>query len=273
MHQVEKLYILETSIARNKKLKDDQKIALAKQLEKLKVDLVLIDPDDTAIASKLESILKETIVVAETLPKKDRMDKALKTLKGFHKKRLRIIFTPEILDEFNLNDNNVKNDTLNMVKDAIEYAKQYVDDIEFMMIKCDKIHNMFMYRIIEAAQTAKAFVITLSDKDGKLLTHEYGTLFEEVLYNIPESESITLGCSAKNSLGLATANTLAAIINGARQVDVNLINTSSLTDNASLRAILKVYNMRTDTFKQKTNLNQEEIEPSYKMLEEFIYLK
>jgi 2-isopropylmalate synthase len=272
MQEVERLYIIETTLANNKKLSIEQKVSLAEQLEKLKVDAVLIDHKNKEFVEKILPVFKETKVVACANLSKEEIDETWATIKSFPLARLRLVLEPSLFQDFNLDNVQVKKDAIKMVVDAIQYAKKLSDEVDFTIVKFDKLHRIFMYRLIEAAADSKANVITVTLDEHKYLTHEFSELINDIMYNLPEAESLILGVSCRNSIGLATANTLAAIINGARQIDVNLMSFNTCTDNASLKAILKVYNMRTDLFNQNTRLAIDELEASYKLYEELIKL-
>jgi len=270
MKEIEKLYIVETSLAKNEKLTADQKFALACQLQKLNVDAIEINPEEKDLITKLKPEIKEITVTASALPRQDSLDETWNALESFAIPRLRIKLDPELLKEANLNNLEIKNDLIKMVKDSIKYAKKLTDNVEFIVVKYKDIHKMFLYRILEATGDSDVKIMTVTDKDSIYLTHEYAELFDNIMYNLPEFDKLILGVSCRNKLGLATSNTLAAINYGARQADVNLIGSNKCSDNASLKSILKTCELRNDVFKLTHNLNLDELDNSFKMLKDFI---
>lgn len=264
MNHSTKLNIVETTLASEKNLSLDQKIELAKQLEKLNVDVIEIPANNNELASELASIINIK-VAASALLSKDDIDRAGNILKDFKEKRLRLILAPEVYTDFDIESVEVKKDLLKMVKDSISYTKTLVDDVELIIIKNHKLHDMFIYRIIETAIDLNTSTITVTDNDGTLMSCEYGKMINNTIYNLPEFENSTLGASTKETIGLATSNALAAIYNGATQIDVNLIN---IGYNASLGDILKAFKARKDLFNIETNLNYDELQPVYQLFKD-----
>ncbi|MGD9581998.1 MAG: hypothetical protein AB7V50_11555 [Vampirovibrionia bacterium] len=256
MQDLETLYLLDTSLTK-KYLSQDEKITLAKTFEKINIDIIEIPANDKDLASEIVENIKDTTIAVSTILAKDKIDEAINLIKNAAQKRLRLILTPELYEDFDLNDNTNKKDLVKMVKDSITYSKSQIEDIEFIIIINDKIHRLFLFKLIESAAEAGAKTVTIADKEGKIIPYELTELFKETFISMPDIENLIIGTSCNNKLGMASANTVAAIIEGSRQVEVTAIASCISNDSASLQDILRTHKFRKDLLKVKLNLNPE----------------
>lgn len=257
MNDSETLYLLDTSLTKES-LTIDEKIILAKKLEKLQIDIIEVPAKDKDTASTIAQSIKDITVAITTLPLQKDINEAWDIIKNSAKPRLRLILSPDLIKEINFNENGDKQEVIKLVKDSISYAKTLTEDVEFILVKTQKIHKLFLFRLIETAAEAGAKTVTISDAKGKLITDEVSELFEEAFTNLPDFENLVIGASCHNKLGLANANTLSAVMHGAKQIEITAIDTHFSNDTASLQDFLRAHELRDDLFKQKINLNPEE---------------
>lgn len=257
MNDLETLYLLDTSLTKDS-LTKDEKITLAKRLEKLNIDIIEVSKQDEDTSSQIATFIKDITVAITTLPIQKDLNEAWDIIKNSNNKRLRLILTPDLIKEMDLDDNKDKQEVINLVKDSITYALTLTKDIEFIIVKTKKIHKLFLFRLMETAAEAGAKTVTISDAKGKLITDEVSELFKEALTNIPDFENLIIGAACNNKLGLANANTISAVLNGARQIEITSIDSHFSNDSASLQDFLRAYELREDLFKQKINLSPEE---------------
>ena len=266
MKDTAKLLLVDTSL-KTKKLSLENKIKLAKQLEKFNVDVVELPVDEKDLASALVSDIKEITLAISCLPRQDKLNEAWNLIKDANKSRLRLLLAPELLKDINLNNVQDKNDVIKLVKDSVVFAKKLTENIEFVIINFEDIHKMFLYRIIEEAAEAGARIVTVVDSNSNFISSETGDLFGRILFNLPDFDELIIGSANNNKLGLSTANSLAAIYNGARQVDVSVINCSCTTSTTPLKDLLKAIETRKDIFKITTSLNFEEFNNTFELVE------
>lgn len=270
MNVSEKLYIVETTLTKNNNLAPDQKIQLAKQLEQLNIDVLLLPCKEKDLSLQITKEIKNIILAVNTIPLQPNVNEAWEILKNAAKPRLRLVLTKELLKDHDLSSVEVKNDVINLLSDSVTYAKTLTDNIEFIIENFENLHRIFLYRIIETVADAKVKVVSITDNDGYTLTHEYGELFKEIIDNIPEFEDLTLGTVCINKMGISTANTLAAISNGAKQIEANLFYTDSDKENANLKHILQAFVIRKDLFKLETNINMDVLTPAYSLFKDLL---
>lgn len=257
MKDLEPLYLLDTSLTKES-LTKDEKITLAKRLEKLHIDIIEVPNYDKETSFNIAQAVKDITVAITTLPVQNNVNEAWDIIKTATNPRLRLLLSPDLIKEMDLEDNKDKQDVINLVKDSITYAKTLTQDVEFIIVKTKKIHKLFLFRLMETAADAGAKTVTISDAKGKLITDEISELFKEAFINLPDLENLTIGTACNNKLGLANANTISAVLNGARQIEITAIDSHLSNDSASLHDFLRAYELRDDLFKQQINLNPEE---------------
>lgn len=259
MTETRKLFLLDTSLT-DKSLTDDQKLQLARLLKKINVDIIQLPENHRDLSLKIASEIKTTKLAISCEPLQNKLDQASEILKNVENSRLRLMLTRELLQKVNLDKIQDKNDVLKLVKDSIAYAQKLTDDVEFIIINFEGLHNMFIYRLIEQAADVGIKTITIADYEGYCLTHESAELFSDIFFNIPDYKELLIGTSNKNTLGSATANTVAAILNGALQAEVRAFKACTSDSTASLRALLTTLKTRKKLFKLTTSVIAEELE-------------
>ena len=226
------------------KLNTDQKILIARQLELLGVDVIeagfpVSSPGDFLAVEAISKIIKNTTICALTRANKNDIEIAAKALKFAQKPRIHTgIGTSElhIVHKFNATQNEI----LDRAAEAVAYAKTFVDDVEFYAEDAGRTDNEFLAKICIEAIKQGATVLNIPDTTGFCLPEEYGQKIMYLKNNVIGIEKAILSTHCHNDLGMATANAVAGIINGARQVECTINGIGERAGNTALEEIAMV---------------------------------
>ncbi|MEO0059239.1 MAG: 2-isopropylmalate synthase [Bacteroidota bacterium] len=226
------------------KLNTDQKIIIARQLELLGVDVIeagfpVSSPGDFLAVEAISKIIKNTTICALTRANKNDIEIAAKALKFAQKPRIHTgIGTSElhIVHKFNATQNEI----LDRAAEAVAYAKTFVDDVEFYAEDAGRTDNEFLAKICTEAIKQGATVLNIPDTTGFCLPEEYGQKIMYLKNNVIGIEKAILSTHCHNDLGMATANAVAGIINGARQVECTINGIGERAGNTALEEIAMV---------------------------------
>jgi 2-isopropylmalate synthase len=247
-----------------------EKMHLAAQLEKLRVDILEAGFPSSSegdfqgvqmIAKKIRNI--EVAALART-SKKD-VDAAWSSIKEAANPRIHLfIATSDIHLKHKLKMD--RNQVINKAVEAIKYAKQFTNNIEFSAEDGSRTDRDFLSRIFEAAISAGATTVNLPDTVGYSIPDEFADLTAYVKSHTPNIGKAILSVHCHNDLGLATANTLAGINAGARQVEVTVNGIGERAGNTSLEEVVMSLHTRRDYLQYFTDINTKEIYPSSHLL-------
>jgi 2-isopropylmalate synthase len=132
---------------------------------------------------------------------------------------------------------------------AVKLARQYTDDIEYFMEDSGRADRDYVYQVVEAVIDAGATTVNVPDTTGYTYPEEYHELIAGIISNVPNSDKAIFSCHCHNDLGMATANTLAGVLGGARQVEVTVNGIGERAGNTSLEEVVMALNIRKDYFK------------------------
>lgn len=144
---------------------------------------------------------------------------------------------------------------------AVKYAKRFVEDVQYYLEDAGRADPEYLYRVVEAVIDAGATVVNIPDTTGYSTPEEWGGLIRSVFEKVPNVDKATISVHCHNDLGMATANTLASILNGARQVEVTINGLGERAGNASLEEVVMAIHTRKDLFKFTTGINTKLIYP------------
>ncbi|WP_272022065.1 2-isopropylmalate synthase [Olleya namhaensis] len=226
------------------KLNTEQKVIIAKQLDQLGVNVIeagfpVSSPGDFKSVEEISKIVKNATVCGLTRAVENDIKVAAKALK--HAKHPRIhtgIGTSDshILHKFKSN----KADIIQRAYDAVKYAKSFVEDVEFYAEDAGRTDNEYLARVCEAAIKAGATVLNIPDTTGYCLPSEYGAKIKYLKENVKGIEKAILSCHCHNDLGLATANSIEGVINGARQIECTINGIGERAGNTALEEVVMV---------------------------------
>lgn len=243
----EKIYIFDTTLRDGEqvpgcKLNKDEKIRLALHLEALGVDIIeagfpISSPGDFDSVESISRVVKETTVCGLTRAVQKDIEVAAEALK--HAKR------PRIHTGIGSSDNHIKykfnttrEDILERAVKATVLARNFVPDVEFYAEDAGRADLAFLAKLIEAVINAGATVVNIPDTTGYCLPHQYANKISYLVNNVPNIDKAIISCHCHNDLGLATANSLAGIIAGARQIECTINGIGERAGNTSLEEVV-----------------------------------
>jgi len=247
----------------------EEKIKVAKQLEKLRVDIIeagfaAASPGDfEAINNIAKEVTNSTICSLARALDKD-IEAAAKAIEPAPLKRIHtFIATSPIHMEYKL---RMKPDeVIKRAVDAVKYAKSFVDDVEFSCEDAGRSEMSFLKEIIAAVIEAGAKTINIPDTVGYRFPTEMGAMIKELVDYFPKDITFSVHCH--NDLGLATANSLYSVLNGARQVECTINGLGERAGNAALEEIVMAIKVRRDLFDGiDTRINTKEIYPTSRLV-------
>lgn len=226
------------------KLNTTQKIIIAKQLDLLGVDVIeagfpVSSPGDFESVREISRVVKNATVCGLTRAVENDIKIAAEALK--YAKRARIhtgIGTSDSHIKFKFK--STREVVLQRAFDAVKYAKSFVEDVEFYAEDAGRTDNEYLARVCEMAIKAGATVLNIPDTTGYCLPSEYGAKIKYLKENVKGIEKAILSCHCHNDLGLATANSIEGIINGARQIECTINGIGERAGNTSLEEVVMI---------------------------------
>ena len=226
------------------KLDTRQKIIIAERLDILGVDVIeagfpVSSPGDFKSVEEISKIIKNSSVCGLTRAVKKDIEVAAEALKYAKRPRIHTgIGTSESHIKYKFNSN--KNDILHRAYEAVKYAKTFVEDVEFYAEDAGRTDNEFLARVCEEAIRAGATVLNIPDTTGYCLPSEYGAKIKYLKEHVKGIENAIISCHCHNDLGLATANSIEGIINGARQIECTINGIGERAGNTALEEVVMI---------------------------------
>jgi 2-isopropylmalate synthase len=247
----------------------EEKIQIALQLQKLGVDIIeagfaAASPGDfDAIAKISESVTTSTVCSLARALEKD-IKAAGESIKSAKLQRIHtFIATSPIHMQYKLKMSPDK--VIQKATEAVQYAKTFTDDVEFSCEDAGRSEMGFLKEIVDAAITSGATTINIPDTVGYRMPHEMGSMIKELVDFADDRAIISVHCH--NDLGLAVANSLFSVQNGARQIECTINGLGERAGNAALEEIVMAIRTRQDLYKDiTTNINIKEIYPSSRLV-------
>ena len=245
------------------KLDSKTKLIIADQLDYLGVDVLeagfpISSPGDFKSVEEISKLVKNARVCGLTRAVKRDIDVAAEAIK--HAKRSRIhtgIGTSESHMRYKFNA--TAEEVLERAVAAVKHAKSYVEDVEFYAEDAGRTDNEFLAKVCEAVIKAGATVLNIPDTTGYCLPDEYGAKMKYLMENVKGIHKARLSCHCHNDLGLATANSIAGVQNGARQIECTINGIGERAGNTSLEEVVMILrqhpNLNLDTRIQAKMLN------------------
>lgn len=262
-----KVYIFDTTLRDGEQvpgcqLNTVEKIQLAKALESLGVDVIeagfpISSPGDfNSVIEISKAVTWPTICALSRAVEKD-IDAAAEALKYAKHGRIHTgIGTSDSHIRYKFNSN--REDILERAVRAVKYAKKYVEDVEFYAEDAGRTDNEYLARVVEAVIKAGATVVNLPDTTGYCLPEEYGAKIKYLMEHVDGVDKAILSTHCHNDLGMATANTMAGILNGARQVEVTINGVGERAGNTAMEEIAMILKSHKD-IPMHTDINTQKI--------------
>jgi len=202
--------------------------------------------------------VKNSIVCALARAKKEDIKIAIEAIKPAKKKRIHLFLaSSDIHLKYKLKI--TRREALKQIKEMITFAKKAVNDIEFSPEDATRSEPLFLFKVIEKAIASGAKTINIPDTVGYALPEKFGELIAEIKKNVSNIKKATISVHCHNDLGLATANSLAGIKNGASQVECTINGLGERAGNAALEEIVMALKVRRDYFQAETGIVTREI--------------
>jgi len=226
------------------KLDAEQKLVIAERLDNLGVDIIeagfpISSPGDFNSVSEIAKLVKNATVCGLTRAVKKDIEVAAEALKPALRPRIHTgIGTSDshIKHKFNSNREAI----IERAVEAVSYAKTFVEDVEFYAEDAGRTDNEFLARVCEAVVAAGATVLNIPDTTGYCLPEEYGAKMKYLKENVKGIHKAVLSCHCHNDLGLATANSIAGVIHGARQIECTINGIGERAGNTSLEEVVMI---------------------------------
>ena len=221
-----------------------EKIEIAKALEALGVDVVeagfpISSPGDFNSVVEISKAIKNPTICALTRAIKKDIEVAAEALQHATRKRIHTgIGTSPFHIQYKIK--TTPEEIIRRACDAVKYARKFVDDVEFYAEDAGRTDNEYLARVIEAVIEAGATVVNIPDTTGYCLPAEYGAKIKYLVDNVPNIHKATISTHCHNDLGMAAANTISGVINGARQVEVTMNGVGERAGNTALEEIVMI---------------------------------
>ncbi len=248
----------------------DEKIRIAKSLERMNVDVIeagfaIASPGDFESVKAVAEAVKDSRICSLSRANMGDIDRAAEALKGANAARIHtFIATSPIHMQYKLMMDPEQ--VIEVAVGSIKHARNLVDDVEFSCEDAGRSEFPFLCKIIEAAIDAGASTINIPDTVGYAIPSQYGETIRRLIETIPNSDKAVFSVHCHNDLGLAVANSIAAVANGARQVECTINGLGERAGNASLEETVMAIRTRQDFFDIDTRINAEEIVPASRLV-------
>ena len=264
-----KIFIFDTTLRDGEqvpgcKLNTREKVELALQLELLGVDIIeagfpISSPGDFHSVEEIAKIIKNATVCGLSRAVQKDIEVAAQALKPARRPRIHTgIGTSDshIKNKFN----STREEILERAVQAVKWAKNFVDDVEFYAEDAGRTDNDYLARVIEAVIRAGATVVNIPDTTGYCLPDQYGEKIAFLMNHVPNIDKAVISCHCHNDLGLATANSIAGISNGARQIECTINGLGERAGNTSLEEVVMVIKQHKQ-LGFYTNINAKQLNP------------
>ena len=248
----------------------EEKLRIAKALETLQVDVIeagfaMASPGDFEAVKAIASTIKNSTVCSLSRALEADINRAAEALKPATRGRIHtFIATSPIHMQHKLRMEPEA--VIEQAVFAVKHARNLIDDVEFSCEDAGRSDIDFLCRIIERAIDAGASTINIPDTVGYALPHQYGDTIKTLLERIPNADKAIFSVHCHNDLGLAVANSLSAVVNGARQVECTINGLGERAGNASLEEIVMAMRTRKDELGVETNIDTTHIVPASRLV-------
>ena len=247
-----------------------EKVRLARQLDRLEVDVIeagfpIASDGDFAAVQAVAAAVPRPIIAALARAAKHDIERAAQALEAAVRPRIHVFLaTSDIHLQHKLRIS--RQQCLDQARDSVRYARTFCDDVEFSPEDATRTDPEFLLQVLAAVVQAGATTLNIPDTVGYTVPAEFGALIRAIRQRVPENVVISIHCH--NDLGLAVANSLAAIEAGARQVECTINGIGERAGNASLEEIVMALQVRADKYAFETAIASEQLYPTSQLLEE-----
>ncbi len=251
-------------------LNNEEKLEIARLLEQMKVDVIqagfpISSPREFEAVRILAGEIRDSAVCALARAREEDIDVALAALRGAARPRIQIGLG--VSDSYIVGKLKTSREAaLEMGVEAVRYARRYLDDVQYYAADACRADQDYLYRVLEAVIEAGATTVNIADAIGFYVPSEWGSLIRNIREHVPNIDQAVISVHCHNDLGLATANSLEAVISGARQVECAVNGVGERTGNARMEEIVVALHARREILGLDTNIDRRLIYPASQLV-------
>jgi len=273
----ERVLIFDTTLrdgeqAAGTSLNPQEKLEIARQLEKLGVDIIeagfpISSQGDFEAVRLIARELSNSTVCALSHANREAIDRAWEAVKPARKGRIHIFLSTSSMHlAYQLKKSQA--DVLKLAGGMVAHARGYLEDVEFTPMDSTRTDPKFLFEILEAVIESGATTVNIADTVGYATPAEFGRLIESIVKNVPNISRALISVHCHNDLGLGVANSLEAVRKGARQVECTVNGIGERAGNAALEEVVMALKTRGDLFRIATNIDTSQIYKTSRMVSE-----
>ena len=249
-----------------------EKLEIALQLEKLGVDVIeagfpIASPDDFEAVRLISEKITKSSVCALTHANEKAVDRAWQAVKGAKRPRIHVFLSTSDY-HLKLQLKMTQAEALKLAVDMVKRAKKYTGDVEFSPMDATRTQLPYLCKVVEATIAAGATTVNIPDTVGYTTPEEFGKFISGIFENVPNIAKAVISVHCHDDLGMAVANSLAAVKAGARQVECTVNGIGERAGNASLEEIVMAIKTRRDFFNTTTNIDTTQIYKTSRLVSE-----
>lgn len=272
----QKVYIFDTTLRDGEqvpgcKLNTTEKVELAVQLEALGVDIIeagfpISSPGDYESVNQIARTIKDATVCGLSRAIEKDIIVAAQALKYARRPR---IHTGIGTSDYHIKSkfNSTREEILARAVQCVKWARNFTDDVEFYAEDAGRTDNEYLARVIEAVIRAGATTVNIPDTTGYCLPQQYGEKIAYLVNNVPNIDKAVISCHCHNDLGLATANSIAGVLNGARQIECTINGLGERAGNTSLEEVVMILKQHKH-LGYYTNVQSQQLNPMSRLFSE-----
>ncbi|NLF00921.1 MAG: 2-isopropylmalate synthase [Anaerolineales bacterium] len=237
----------------------DEKVEIARELQEMGVDVIeagfpISSPGDFKAVQRISQELRECTVCGLTRARPQDIDVAAEALQGAARPRIHTgLGVSDVHIQYKLR--TTREEALETAVKAVKHARKYVDDVEYYAEDAGRADPAYLYQVLNAVIAAGATVVNIPDTTGYSTPAEFGALIAGIRREVANIDKAIISVHCHNDLGLATANCLAGVLNGARQVEVTVNGIGERAGNTAMEEVVMAIKTRRDTFGIDTRID------------------
>src|SRR5713101_9657326 len=249
-----------------------EKVRLARQLDRLGVDVIeagfpIASDGDFAAVQAVAAAVPRPVIAALARASRNDIERAARALQSAIRPRIHVFLaTSDIHLQHKLRISRER--CLEQASDSVRLARTFCNDVEFSPEDATRTEPEFLFQVLEAVIEAGATTLNIPDTVGYTVPAEFGELIRNIRQRVRGAEGVTLSAHCHNDLGLAVANSLAAVAAGARQVECTINGIGERAGNASLEEIVMAVRVRPDRYAYETGVVSGQLFPASQLLSE-----
>ena len=248
----------------------EERLEIAHLLEQMGVDVIqagfpIVSPRDFQAVRRLADEIRQSSICALARAREEDIDVAVAVLRGAARPRIQVgLGVSDSYIRGKLKSTREK--AMDMGVEAVKYARQYTDDVQYYAADACRADETYLFQVLEAVIDAGAATVIIPDAIGFLTPSEWGVLIRRIREQVSNIDRAVIGVHCHNDLGMATANTLEALLNGARQAEVAVNGIGERTGNARLEEVVMTLHARGQVLNLETGINTRLIHPASQLV-------